>query len=99
MRYFLNPSASSSPGSSQEVANTHKCTVQLVIQNVGGVPIWFSDNRESLDGSLAPDLTPQVGFMLPPNSPPFPIDRFNGVLYARAQAFGGAVECQIFAAS
>jgi hypothetical protein len=94
MRYALPPTPASSPGSAQMILDTNGCYVQVILQNVGAIPIWVSRNREALDGSLDSSLTPQVGFVLSPNTPPVTIDRYNGQLYARAQVPGGLVECE-----
>jgi hypothetical protein len=96
VRYPLAPSPSSSPGSSQMIVQADSRFVQVIIQNVGPVPVWFSSNREALDASLDTTLTPQEGFILPANSLPVTIDKFKGSLYARAQAFGGLVQCEYY---
>ena len=81
------------------VVNQPNQFVTVILQNVGPVPVWISSNRESMDGSLDSTGTPQEGFVLQPNSSPFMIERFRGILYARAQAFGGLIQCESYPCS
>jgi hypothetical protein len=78
---------------SQQVVDTHREAMQIIIQNVSAVTIFLGDDQGALDAVDPTTGTPDYGFVLLSGSPPLPIDRYVGKLFVRASGPGGTVEC------
>jgi hypothetical protein len=93
VRYQV-PSAGT--GASQQVVGPRPMPGQYIkIQNVSAVPVWIADNQASLDASVDNTGTPQYGFVLQPVGQiesSIEILGYQGGLWVRSQAAGGAVE-------
>ena len=82
---------------SQPILDTGGQVMEVNIQNVSAVSVWVSSKQSVLDASVDAAGQPHNGFVLAPagalGMSSLRWSKFNGKLYARAGAGGGAVEC------
>jgi hypothetical protein len=63
----------------------------LSIQNVGATPVWVADNQGNLNSSVIAG-TPNYGFVLQPNTPPFNDPFWVGPTYVLTSGPVGLLE-------
>ncbi len=95
MARYAQIASGASTNSSSLIVDTGSRVLGIILQNVGAVDIFVSEDRRILDKVDSANL-PTVGFILSAAAAaqqlPFVIPAFKGKLWARSQNPGAALE-------